>query len=68
MSGTSHRLPTWPYAVAGALLLFGLVFAAFAGDEEANDPIIVLGSFAALLGALLGALAGGIINGKRRNR
>jgi drug/metabolite transporter (DMT)-like permease len=68
MSRSSHRLRTWPYAAAGALLLFGLVVAGYAGDEEASDPLIVLGSFAVLLGALLGALAGEMINGKRRKR
>ncbi len=34
----------------------------------ARDPIVYLGSFAAVVGALVGALVGGVINGKRRDR
>jgi hypothetical protein len=59
-----HR--TWPYAVGGALLLFALVLAAYAGDEEGSDPIVFLGIPAAVVGALLGTLMGGIVNARRK--
>lgn len=59
---------TWPYALGGALLLFGTVVAFYAGDEEGSDPIVYLGFFAAVVGGLVGELVGGVINAKRRER
>ena len=56
----------WPYGVAGAVLLFGVVAAAYVGDEEGGDAIIVLGSLAAVVGAMLGAFAGVLVNARRR--
>lgn len=50
------------------MLLFGTVVAFYAGDEEGSDPIVYLGSFAAVVGGLVGELVGGVINAKRRER
>lgn len=65
MPNAERRHRTWPYALAGALLLFLLVLAAYAGDEEASDPVVFLGIPAALVGALVGTLVGGVINARR---
>lgn len=65
MANAEHGHRTWPYAVAGALLLFALLLAAYAGDEEASDPVMFLGIPAALVGALVGTLIGGVINARR---
>lgn len=59
---------TWPYALGGALLLFGLVVLRNAGDYEGGDVIVVLGPLAALVGGLVGAVVGGLINGRGGKR
>lgn len=62
---------TWPYALGGALLLFGLVVLRNAGENEGGDVIAVLGPLAAVVGGLVGAVAGGMVNarsGERRRR
>ncbi len=56
---------SWPYALSGAVLLFGLVVLANAGEYEGGDVLMVLGPLAAVVGGLVGALVGGLINGHR---
>lgn len=68
MSPTPRVPWTWPFALAGAALVFACVVAAYAGGEEAGNPIVILGTFGAVVGALVGTWLGGLFNGRRPQR